>query len=138
LAALLLIVIAVLAGVLLYLWLSGFQGQAARGAESTSTLNTCLKVEGVEVAVRTAEGVAYKIWLLNCGSSTLHLRHVFLLDSSGNAYHVYHPGDWPLPPAQPNYLWLWVPADRLRSGEKTVVKVTTREGVEATFTFTPT
>jgi len=137
-AALLLIVIGVLAGVLLHFWLSGFQGQVAQGAENTGTLSTCLKIEGIEVAERTPDGVAYKIWLLNCGTSTLYLQYVYLLDSKGNAYHVYYSGYWPLPPGQPNYLWLWVPANQLRLGEKTTIKVVTTSGVEAIFTFTPT
>jgi hypothetical protein len=36
------------------------------------------------------------------------------------------------------FLWLWVPIDELRIGERTTVKVVIAEGIEAYYVFTPT
>ena len=97
-SALLLVVISVVASVLIYFWVTSFQGQVTQQAGTPKALGACLKIEGLEVALRDTGGVAYKIWLKNCGSQTLHLDYVYLLDPSGNVYHSYLPGGWPLPP----------------------------------------
>jgi len=89
------------------------------------------------VAVRDSGGVAYRIWLKNCGSQTLHLDYVYLLDPSGNVYYSFNAGGWSLSPQDTQYLWLWVPLNELRIGERTTVKVVTAEGIEAYYAFTP-
>ncbi|MEM0235291.1 hypothetical protein [Thermofilum sp.] len=43
-----------------------------------------------------------------------------------------------LSPQDTQFLWLWVPIDKLRIGERTTVKVVTAEGIEAYYVFTPT
>jgi len=137
-SALLLVVISVVASVLIYFWVTSFQGQVTQQAGTPKALGACLKIEGLEVALRDTGGVAYKIWLKNCGSQTLHLDYAYLLDLSGNVYHSYLAGSWSLSPQDTQYLWLWVPIDKLRIGERTTVKVVTSEGIEAYYVFTPT
>ncbi|AGT34437.1 hypothetical protein N186_00195 [Thermofilum adornatum] len=137
-SALLLVIISVAASVLIYFWVTSFQGQVTQQAGTPKALGSCLKIEGIEVADRDTSGVAYRIWVKNCGSQTLHLDYVYLLDPSGNVYHSYPAGEWSLSPQDTQFLWLWVPIDKLRIGERTTVKVVTAEGIEAYYVFTPT
>ena len=75
-SALVLVVILVVASVLIYIWVTGFQGQVIQQAGTPKVLGVCLKVEALEVAVRQTDGVAYRVWLKNCGSQTLHLDYI--------------------------------------------------------------
>ena len=134
---LLLIVISIVAAVIAYVWINSFQGRLTQHASAPRALGICLKIDGVEIALKQADGVAYRIWLKNCGSQTLHLDYVYLLDASGNAYYTYYAGRWSIPPQDTEYLWLWVPNEHLRIDERTTIKVVTAEGIEAYYVFTP-
>lgn len=135
-SVILLAAIAAAAAVLAYFFVSSYQAGLQRQAGSLAGgIGKCLKVEGVEVAGADAWGVSFRIWLRNCGETPLHLDYVFILDPSLSAKYTYYAGDWVLRESETQYLWLWVPRDKLVNHGVNLIKITTKEGVEAYYSF---
>jgi len=131
-AILLLVIVADAAALVLYSWTTWLAGETERAAQSgAKPLAVCLRVIGAEKTWEGADGVSYAIWLMNCGDSTLHLDYVHVLAPDGTIVHTYYAGDWPVAPGSTEYLWLWIPKSAVDSEESYVVKIVTKEGVEA-------
>lgn len=134
-SVLLIIVITVAVSVFVYLWVTGYQASIEEEAGGRTNLGACLNFIGVEVAYEDSSSISYKIWLMNCGETRLHVDYVYLLDPSGKVTYTYYAGDWAIEPGVQNYLWVWIPKSYLRDGEVSYVRVTTKEGLEVTTSF---
>ncbi len=133
---LLIIVITVAVSVLVYVWIIGYQSTIEKeSAGGSKGLGACLNVIGVDVAYEDASSISYRIWLVNCGETRLHVDYVYVLDSTGKITYTYYAGDWAIDPGVQNYLWLWVPKSYLEEGQVNYIKVTTEEGLEVITSF---
>ena len=132
-AVLLLVVIAVIAGTLLYVWLTGYMGTLQTGV-GTEQLKEKIKIEGVGYS-----GGALTVYVRNIGDTKVSLKAVYLYNASGTVVAAdtdenveLDPGEvGTIPQAGDNDL-----SYTLSSGKTYTVKVVTQRGTEATYTFT--
>jgi flagellin-like protein len=129
-ATLLLIVIAVAAAVLTYIWVTGYMGtlQAQAGAQQVQER---IKIEGVQVNNNQISA----IYVRNIGDTKVKIADVYLLDSSGNVIDKASPSTT-LDPASSTTISGELPTTTLQSGKTYIVKVVTERGTEATYQFT--
>ncbi|RLE62717.1 MAG: hypothetical protein DRJ38_09145 [Thermoprotei archaeon] len=135
-AVLLLIVIAVAAAVLTYLWVLGYIG-TVQSTGGTEQLQERIKIEGVNIDTST-DKIAV-IYVRNVGDVAFHITSVYLSDASGvvtadvNRDLVVPPGNVETLDSGdlPN-----VTGYKLSEGISYVIKVVTKSGTEATYTFT--
>jgi flagellin-like protein len=127
-ATLLLIVIAVAAAVLAYIWITGYMGtlQAQAGAQQVQER---IKIEGVKVDT----GGQITIYIRNIGDVAVTIDSVYLLDSSGK---VLTTGTPPTTGISPGNAGTATASYNIQSGYTYIVKVVTTRGTEATYQFT--
>ena len=134
-AVLLLIVIAVAAAVLTYIWVVGYMGtlQQQSGAQQ---LQEKIKVEGVGIG---AGGALNTVYVRNIGDVTVDITDVYLIDPSGNAqrYDVSTTGA-NVAPGSLVALDVSGAGWTLAEGVTYTIKVVTASGTEATYTVTYT
>jgi len=129
-ATLLLIVIAVAAAVLAYIWIIGYQGTLTQQA-SAQQLQERIKIEAVELS-----GNTLTVYVRNIGDTTVQLATVYLIGPSGTILATNSltaqlgPGDL----SKSGDVTLTY--NNLQSGTTYVVKVVTTKGTEATYTWT--
>jgi flagellin-like protein len=132
-ATLLLIVIAVAAAVLTYIWVTGYMGSVAQQA-STAQLQERIKIEGVKY---NTTGVF--VYVRNIGDAKVQISSFYLYDASGTVVATVtltspqelNPGDVKeLPPATTPLSYTLSP------GATYIVKVVTVKGTETAYTFT--
>jgi len=131
LAVLLLIVVAVSASLLIYLWIMGHIGNIQRESHS-KTLQDVIKIDGVEKHP-TIDRV-YLIWLRNIGDTNVTLSKIYLLDATGQKvlYMDVWAGEWTIAPGQAQYYWFYIPESvTIEEGELYRIKVVTKNGFEA-------
>ena len=133
-AVLLLVMIAVIAGTLLYVWLSGYMGTLQAGA-GTESLEEKIKIEGVKYDSTATKLTAYvrnmgdvsvtitAIYLINATSETVMYSNTNVGDGSGVSINSGAVGSVEL-------------TCTLTSDQTYIVKVTTSKGTEATYKFT--
>jgi flagellin-like protein len=129
-ATLLLIVIAVAAAVLAYIWITGYMGtlQAQAGAQQVQER---IKIEGVQVNENNDQISA--IYVRNIGDVTATIADVYLLDSSGNVLGSSTTTATVSPESSST---ISAPATTLTPGHTYIVKIVTTRGTEATYQFT--
>ncbi|MCC5999209.1 MAG: hypothetical protein LM573_09030 [Thermofilum sp.] len=127
-ATLLLIVIAVAAAVLAYLWIIGYQGTLTQQA-STAQLQERIKIEAVQYSSGTLT-----VYVRNIGDVAVTVDNLYVYDHTGT---VIASGDVniSLDPGSVNSGTVSVTGG-LTSGETYTVKAVTTKGTEATYTFT--
>ena len=125
-AAAILIMISVVAGVLLWLWVSGFTSAATA---QQPALGERIKIEGVE-----ASTTQVKVYVRNVGGAPVNITHIYILDAAGTI--VAQSGVTTLTIIDPGKVDT-VTANNLdlKKGATYTVKVVTGNGVEATYTF---
>lgn len=129
-AVLLLIVIAVAAAVLTYLWIIGYTGTLQQQSGSQQ-LQERLKLEGVKI--NTSNNKVDEVYVRNIGDIVVNIDAVYLLGPSGvidtttGATTTLQPGD---------VATLAVNLGTLSEGTTYTIKVVTERGTEATYTFT--
>jgi len=130
-ATLLLIVIAVAAAVLAYIWIIGYQGTLTQQA-STAQLQERIKIEAVELS-----GTNLKVYVRNVGDIKVNVTAAYLFDSSGTiiAKNITVTS-LIIPPGGINYIVIPTSSGTLTSGTTYTIKVATQKGTEATYTFT--
>jgi len=133
-ATLLLIVIAVAAAVLAYIWIIGYQGTLTQQA-STAQLQERIKIEAVEYT-----GTSLKVYVRNIGDVKVNISAVYVYDPSGTvlAKSILTPSQYSIDPGKVTDTTPQSPTVTvtLAPGTTYTVKVVTVKGTEATYTFT--
>ena len=130
-AVLLLVVIAVIAGTLLYVWLTGYMGTLQTGV-GTEQLKEKIKIEGVKYESSDTTGTV-TVYVRNIGDTKVTLKAVYLYDASGTVVAADTNEDTGLDPGNVDTVDVTY---ELSSGKTYTVKVVTQRGTEATYTFT--
>ena len=128
-AVLLLVVIAVIAGTLLYVWLTGYMGTLQTGV-GTEQLKEKIKIEGVGY---DSDNKIVTVYVRNIGDTKVTLKAVYLYDASGTVVAADTNEDTGLDPGNVDTVDVTY---ELSSGKTYTVKVVTQRGTEATYTFT--
>ncbi|RLE74422.1 MAG: hypothetical protein DRZ80_04555 [Thermoprotei archaeon] len=134
-AILLLIVIAVAASVLVYLWVTGYIGGISEAANA-EVIQDKIKIEGVQKHQDFDR--VYLIWVRNIGETKVVLSKIYLLDETGQTViHMdEYAGEWPLKPGEAQYYWFYIPPDvDIVEGKIYKIKVVTKNGFEAYASF---
>jgi flagellin-like protein len=126
-ATLLLIVIAVAAAVLAYIWIIGYQGTLTQQA-STAQLQERIKIEAVQYT-----GTSLKVYVRNIGDVNVVINALYVIDKTGTIIGNNTNVGLTLSPGQVNFGTV---SASLNSGETYTVKAVTQKGTEATYTFT--
>ena len=129
-AVLLLIVIAVAAAILTYVWISGYVGtlQAQAGAQQ---LQERIKIDGVEIRDNKITGV----YVRNIGDVEVTIDAVYVLDTSGNILGATIGVGATITAAGASHITS-VSSPTLQEGHTYIVKVVTTRGTEVTYQFT--
>jgi len=128
-AVLLLVVIAVIAGTLLYVWLTGYMGTLQTGV-GTEQLKEKIKIEGVGYY---SSNKTVKVYVRNIGDTKVTLKAVYLYDASGTVVAADTDENTELVPGNVGTVSVIY---ELSSGKTYTAKVVTKRGTEATYTFT--
>jgi len=133
-AVLLLVVIAVIAGTLLYVWLTGYMGTLQTGV-GTEQLKEKIKIEGVKYEKSDTTGTV-TVYVRNIGDTKVSLKAVYLYDASGTVVAADTEENVELGPGAVGTIPNTGLSYTLSSGKTYTVKVVTQRGTEATYTFT--
>ncbi|MCC6057183.1 MAG: hypothetical protein LM583_10950 [Desulfurococcaceae archaeon] len=132
-ATVILVLIAVAAGVMLWLWVSGF---ASTTPAQQQALNERIRIDAVQVST-TGGTTTVTIYVRNIGNSDVKIGAAYILDTTGIIKATNTSTD-KLPTIQPNEVktvTVSVTSNALSTGYAYVAKVVTINGVEATYTF---
>jgi len=136
-AVLLLVVISVIAGTLLYVWLTGYMGTLQTGV-GTEQLKEKIKIEGVKYESSDTTGTV-TVYVRNIGDTKVTLNAVYLYNASGTVVAADTDENVELDPGEVGTIPQTNGNDlscTLSSGKTYTVKVVTQRGTEATYTFT--
>jgi flagellin-like protein len=129
-ATVILVIIAVAAGVMLWLWVSGFVSTTPAQQQA---LNERIKIDAVQISDTTT----VTIYVRNMGNSDVKIGAAYILDTTGIIKATNTSTD-KLPKISPgsvNDVDVDVSNADLQAGYAYVAKVVTINGVEATYTF---
>jgi flagellin-like protein len=133
-ATVILVLIAVAAGVMLWLWVSGF---ASTTPAQQQALNERIRIDAVQVNT-TGDTTTVTIYVRNMGNSDVKIGAAYILDTTGIIKATNTSTNY-LPTIQPNrvekVLVKDIPSNTLSTGYAYVAKVVTTNGVETTYTF---
>jgi len=134
-ATLLLIVIAVAAAVLAYIWIIGYQGTLTQQA-STAQLQERIRIETVNYT-----GSQLKVWVRNIGDVQVTITAGYIINATGLTIATDTTLSTPINPGEVQDVT--IPSSsgtpttvKLKPGITYTVKVVTSKGTEATYTFT--
>ncbi|MCC5998741.1 MAG: hypothetical protein LM573_06655 [Thermofilum sp.] len=127
-ATLLLIVIAVAAAVLAYIWIIGYQGTLTQQA-STAQLQERIKIEAVQYT-----GGSLTVYVRNIGDVKVDVTALYVYDPSGTIIQAKTNAN--INNLAPGSLGSDSITVTLTSGTTYTVKAVTPRGTEATYTFT--
>ncbi|WP_148682133.1 archaellin/type IV pilin N-terminal domain-containing protein [Thermofilum adornatum] len=130
-ATLLLIVIAVAAAVLAYIWIIGYQGTLTQQA-STAQLQERIKIEAVQYDSGTN---TLTVYVRNIGDVNVVIDALYLYDKTGTAIGQSTGVGLTLNPGEVKSGTVSLTGG-LTSGQTYTVKAVTQKGTEATYTFT--
>jgi flagellin-like protein len=128
-ATLLLIVIAVAAAVLAYIWIIGYQGTLTQQA-STAQLQERIKIEAVQYDSTTN---TLTVYVRNIGDVNVKIDALYVINKTGTIIGSSTNVGLTLTPGEVNSDTV---SATLTSGETYTVKAVTQKGTEATYTFT--
>ena len=135
-AVLLLIVIAVAAALLTYLWVLGYVGSAQRSGQPTQ-LEEKIKIDGVKV--ETGATITIYVYVRNIGSVTVNVTDIYILNATTGAvlYHYSVPSaNQQIQSGSVQEYSFSVTGVSFTSGYTYVAKAVTRKGTEASLAFT--
>ena len=132
-ATLLLILIAVAASILVYVWVTGYVSSATSGAEAPQ-LQERIKIDAVNIS-KNGDQVNVTIYVRNIGNVAVNVTSGYIINATASdvvgsnttANLVLNPGD---------VGELEVTINGTLSSGTYIAKVVTRNGVEATYPFT--
>jgi len=125
-ATVILVLISVVAGVMLWLWVSGFTSAATAPQPA---LYERIKIEAVQVSESTVT-----IYVRNVGSVATTIDYVYVLDPGGTIIGEEGGVNTSLSPGEVNTVQV-SSVSGATSGYSYTVKVVTKNGVEASYTF---
>jgi flagellin-like protein len=135
-ATVILVLIAVAAGVMLWLWVSGFT--SAMPAEQQA-LNERIRIDAVKVEDRSGGNKDVTIYVRNIGKTDVAIGAAYILDTSNTIIAsnttIRSKSIPPISPGSVEEVEVEVSSVQLRSGYAYVAKVVTINGVETTYTF---
>uniref|UniRef100_A0A7J2U4M5 Flagellar biosynthesis protein FlaG n=1 Tax=Ignisphaera aggregans TaxID=334771 RepID=A0A7J2U4M5_9CREN len=131
-ATIILVLIAIAAGVMLWLWVSGF---ITSTPAQQPALNERIKIDAVNISNSKSK---LSIYVRNIGSTNVNITAAYILTTSNTAiaYQTYR--NVTILPGQVTTIDMNIPTDasaNIKSGYAYVAKVVTANGVEATYTF---
>jgi len=132
-ATLLLIVIAVAAAVLTYIWVTGYIGRTATAAEAPQ-LQERIKINAVQAAA--GEDVDVIVSVMNIGDVKVNITAAYILTEGGTQVCSNTTFSEPLYVNPGVTSDVSVPRCALKAGTTYIAKVVTVKGTEATYTFT--
>ena len=129
-ATLLLIVIAVAAAVLTYIWVTGYMGKVTGAVEQTSTqqLQEKIKINAVSISDTTV-----KLSISNIGDMDVTISGAYVLTQGGTSVCSSSPST---PISKGGTQDVTINGCSLASGTTYIAKAVTSKGTEATYTFT--
>jgi flagellin-like protein len=131
-ATVILVLIAVAAGVMLWLWVSGFT--SAMPAEQQA-LNERIRIDAVKVEDGSGGSKSVTIYVRNIGKTDVAIGAAYILDTS-NTIIASNTDTSSIPSISPGSVEeVTVSSVQLKSGYAYVAKVVTINGVETTYTF---
>ena len=130
-AVLLLIVIAVAAAILTYVWLTGYMGTLQSQA-GTQQVQERIKIEGVKIDTDNDQVDA--VYVRNIGDVSVKIADIYIMDSSGNVIEKIS-STATLNPESTSTLSVSM-STKLSEGSTYIVKVVTARGTEVTYQFT--
>ena len=131
-ATVILVLIAVAAGVMLWLWVSGFT--SAMPAEQQA-LNERIRIDAVKVEGGSGGNKNVTIYVRNIGKTNVTIGAAYILDTS-NIIIASNTSTRSMPRIPPGGVeGVRVSSVQLRTGYAYVAKVVTINGVETTYTF---
>ena len=137
-AVLLLVMIAVIAGTLLYVWLTGYMGTLQAGA-GTESLEEKIKIEGVKYDETTSGGsTTYTLtaYVRNMGDISVTITAIYLINAtSETVIDSDTTANVSISSGAVGSVTLSLD-NALTSDQTYIVKVTTSKGTEATYKFT--
>jgi flagellin-like protein len=134
-ATIILVLIAIAAGVMLWLWVSGFI--TATPAQQPA-LNERIKIDAVNISSSSSSGSNLSIYVRNMGSTNVNITAAYILTTSNTAIAYQTYSNVMIPPGQVKKIDMNIPATasaNIKPGYAYVAKVVTANGVEATYTF---
>jgi flagellin-like protein len=129
-ATVILVLIAVAAGVMLWLWVSGFT--SAMPAEQQA-LNERIRIDAVKVEGGSDSNKNVTIYVRNIGKTDVAIGAAYILDTSNTIIASNTDTQTLISPG--NVEEVTVSSVQLKSGYAYVAKVVTINGVETTYTF---
>jgi len=123
-AVLLLVVIAVAAAIITYVWLTGYIGTLQQQS-GTQQVQERLKIEGVKIS-----GNTITIYVRNIGDVKVNITSAYLLDTDGNVLAVNTTGSKSLDAGKSTTATVDISGVSLTNGRTYIVKVTTERGTE--------
>ena len=130
-AVLLLVMIAVIAGTLLYVWLSGYMGTLQAGA-GTESLEEKIKIEGVKYATGTTNKLT--AYVRNMGDVSVTITAIYLINATSETVIASDTDE--SVSINSGAVGSVELTCTLTSDQTYIVKVTTSKGTEATYKFT--
>ena len=128
-SVLLLILIAVAAAVVIYSW---FSGAASKNPTNTPQLYERISIDAVKVNTSNS---SVTIYVRNIGSVTVNITSAYLMSAKNNSVICYNTAVYEL--ISPGGVKpILLTSCKISTPGTYVVKVTTKSGVETTYTFT--
>lgn len=131
-ATIILVLIAIAAGVMLWLWVSGF---ITSTPAQQPALNERIKIDAVNISSSSS---ILSIYVRNMGSTNVNITAAYILTTSNTAIAYQTYSNVMIPPGQVtkiNMNILTTASANIKSGYAYVAKVVTANGVEATYIF---
>ena len=129
-ATMILILIATAAGVLLWIWVSGY---LSGGQVEHSALNERVKIEAVRVDIRD-NNTTITIYVRNIGSVTVNVSSGYVLDVNGNLIMGGPLNGVIIRPGEVKYVVI-SSNQTLIKGNMYIAKIVTRRGTESLYSF---
>jgi len=133
-AVLLLVVIAVAAAVLTYIWILSYTGSLQQQS-NTAQLQEKIKIDGVNVNTGYSPDRIY-VYVRNIGNSKVTISKYYLLDTNGKILATSTFSSYTLNPGTVDTSTSHYISYNVVDGTTYTVKVVTSSGTEATYTFT--
>ena len=128
-AVLLLVVIAVAAAIITYVWLTGYIGTLQQQS-GTQQLQERLKIEGVKVT-----GGTVTIYVRNIGDIKVNITSAYLMDTNGTVLAANTGVSKDLDAGKSTTVTVDISSISLTNGRTYIVKVTTERGTEFSHQF---
>jgi len=131
-ATVILVLISVVAGVMLWLWVSGFTSSATA---QQPALNERIKIDSVKVD-KTNNGLKLSVYVRNVGSIPVTISSVYIVTYNGTYVEGGPPsGTTTINPGDASEITMNVTLTKYESGVIYTVRVVTKNGVEASYNF---